>query len=59
MITDTEYSDIVIAQVLTDSNSKNAFIKKMTEATNGRILIEDVEKCYYAIVNGTPVIFDF
>lgn len=57
-ILDSQYTDIVVMNVLTDLNSKNAFIKKVTEATSGSAILEDIGNCYFADVNGATMIFE-
>ena len=57
-IINTDYTDIVVADVLTDELSKDSFIKKLTEATNGGISVEESDKIYFAIVDSEPVIFE-
>lgn len=57
-ILDSRYTDIVVLYVLTDLPSKNAFIKKVTEATSGGAVIEDMGNCYFADVNGSTMVFD-
>ena len=57
-ILDCQYTDIVVMHVLTDFDSKNAFIKKVTEATSGSAILEELGNCYFAEVNGSTMIFD-
>lgn len=57
-ILDSQYSDIVIMDILTDLNSKNAFVKKVTEATSGSTIIEDIGDCYFADVDGEIKVFN-
>lgn len=47
-IYDIEYTDTVKIKVLTDLASKQAFLKKVTEATNGRAEIEEVGDHFFA-----------
>jgi len=57
-ILDTHYTDTVTMEVLTDNLSKNAFIKKVTEATSGSAALEETGTCYYADVYGKTMVFE-
>ena len=57
-IINTDYTDIVVADVLTDELSKDSFVKKLTEATSGDVSVEESDKIYFAIVDSEPVIFE-
>lgn len=57
-ITRTEYTEIVVVEILTDELSKDSFIKKVTEATNGGAAIDESDKIHFAIVGGEPLIFE-
>ena len=57
-IINTDYTDIVVADVLTDELSKDSFVKKLTEATSGGVSVEESDKIYFAIVDSKPVIFE-
>lgn len=56
-IMDTEYSDIVIAHCLLKTEDLNAFEKKMTEATNGKVTIEKEEDMEFAVSDGDIIVF--
>lgn len=55
---DTSYTDIVAAKLLMPEEDTDAFVKKVTEATNGRAAIEFLRKPYYADNNGEILLFD-
>lgn len=57
-ILDTSYTDIVVSRLLMPEKDADAFTKKVTEATNGRAVIEAVGKPYYADHNGELLLFD-
>ncbi|MBQ8592265.1 MAG: YigZ family protein [Lachnospiraceae bacterium] len=46
-IKNSEYTQDVIVDVLVTEEQKDAFIKELTEATNGRIKIDELEKLYF------------
>ena len=56
-IMDTEYSDKVVAHCLLKNEELNAFEKKMTEATNGKVTIEKEEDMEFAISDGDVIVF--
>ena len=55
---DTDYTDIVVSRLLMPEEETDTFIKKVTEATNGRAVIEPAGKPYYADKNGEIVLFE-
>ncbi len=57
-ILDTEYTDIVSARVLVKEEEAESFVKKVTEATNGRASIEVLGTPYFADKNGELLLFD-
>ena len=57
-ILDTEYTDIVSARVLVKEEEAGSFVKKVTEATNGRASIEVLGTPYFADKNGELLLFD-
>jgi len=50
-IISTDYTDIVKATLLIPPDSLGAFQKKVTEATNGRANMEELEDVYYAFLD--------
>jgi uncharacterized YigZ family protein len=50
-ILSTDYTDIVKATLLIPPDALGAFQKKMTEATNGRAIMEELEDVYYAFLD--------
>lgn len=55
---ETSYTDIVVSRLLMEEADADAFIKKVTEATNGRASIELAGKPYFADKNGELLLFD-
>lgn len=43
----SDYAEAVTVQVLVEWEKKDAFIKEITEATNGRTEIEEIERLYF------------
>lgn len=58
LILDSEYSDVVVVTVLTCLQNKDSFIKKVTEATSGRAVIDDLGLCYSACCDKETLIFE-
>ncbi|MFA9464249.1 MAG: YigZ family protein [Velocimicrobium sp.] len=54
---DTEYTDIVKADVLVPIKDCNQFEQKVTEATNGKAKIVRVKEMYFGIVQGNVIFF--
>lgn len=46
-IQNSEYTEHVTLHVLVEWEQKDAFVKEVTEATNGRTEIEEIEKLYF------------
>lgn len=55
-VTDCIYTDKVLMKILASKDSVEAFVKKITEATNGKALINKEEERVYVIVEGKPVL---
>jgi uncharacterized YigZ family protein len=53
---DTEYTDIVAMINLVPLDQYNQFEKKVIEATNGKAIIENLDKVYYAVKNHSVLI---
>jgi len=53
---DTEYAQAVTVRAAVQANEAERFIKKVTEATNGRAEIEKSEKLFYGVVDGEAVL---
>ena len=58
MILDTLYTEGVEMQLLVPDTQYAAFIKEVTEASNGKVVPESEGLCYGADVEGTIEIFD-
>ena len=54
---DTIYTDIVTAILLVTEETEHAFCKKFLEATNGKAIYNELDKIYYANVNGNILEF--
>ncbi len=48
-IIETEYTDNVKLTIVLEADNYDAFTKKLIEATNGKVVIEDAEKVEYGI----------
>lgn len=53
---DTEYAEIVTVKVMVRSDEIQAFVKKVTEATNGQAEIEKSEELFYGVVDEKVVL---
>lgn len=53
---DTEYTDIVVMTNLVPIDQYNQFEKKVIEATNGKAIIENIGKVFYAFKNNSVLI---
>ena len=53
----TEYTDQVLVTVLVTPDTKQAFFKKVTEATSGRAIIEEQDAVWFATIDGEVVFF--
>lgn len=53
---DTQYAENVTAIFMVGTEEWNAFSKKVTEATNGKAVIEKSEEMYYGILDGELVL---
>lgn len=58
LILSSEYTDIVTVTVLTGLHDKDSFVKKVTEATSGRAVIDDLGLCYSAACGKETLIFN-
>lgn len=54
---ETLYTDIVTVTVLTTTDTCNAFIKKVTEATSGKAEITEQDPVWFCMADNTPVFF--
>lgn len=54
---ETLYTDTVTVTVLTTEASRDAFIKKVTEATSGKAEITEQDPVWFCMVDNTPVFF--
>lgn len=57
-IMESEYTDIVSLKVLVPKQSIGSIKKAVTEATNGKAKMEEVEDLYYAVLDGKVLIKD-
>lgn len=55
---DTEYSDRVKTTLLVPQEMVDQFLKKITEATNAQAEITELDDLYYAVADGTVLLFD-
>lgn len=53
---DTEYAETVTVRVMVQSGEIEAFIKKVTQATNGQAEIENSEELLYGVIDGTLIL---
>lgn len=56
-ITDTEYTERVVLNVLVPVEEEQAVVAEIIEGTNGQAVIEKGEACYFAEVDGRMEIF--
>ena len=57
-VLDIQYTDIVAARLMLPEADVDAFVKKVTEATNGKAVIELLGTPYYADNDGELLIFE-
>lgn len=57
-ILNTEYTDKVDLEVLLPEEIVKQIMAEITEGTNGQAVMESVEECYFANVNGEMIVFD-
>lgn len=57
-ILDTEYTDQVSARLLLPEEEAGAFMKRLTEATNGKAAVESLGEPYFADNDGEILLFD-
>lgn len=57
-IMDSEYTDIVTLRVLIPKHRIEGIKKAVTEATNGKAKMEEIEDLYYAVLDGKVLIKD-
>ena len=57
-ILNTEYTDKVDLEVLLPEEIVKQIMAEITEGTNGQAVMEIVEECYFANVNGEMMVFD-
>lgn len=55
-IGDTEYTDKVEMSIVANNTAVDSFIKKVTEATNGRCVIEKAGTIEYIVVDGKAIL---
>ena len=51
-VLDSEYTDKVQIRVILPEKETDRFVRELTEATNGRVKTEIIEKLYYALLDG-------
>ena len=56
-ILDSEYSDRVVLEVLLPKADIKSVLEEITEGTNGQAVIEMLEECYFADVDGRMEIY--
>lgn len=49
---DTLYTEDVLVKVVVPDDIENEFVKKITEGTNGKAVIEKVDEYYYGVIEG-------
>lgn len=54
---DTEYTDVVKTKVIVPMEYCDAFVKKVTEASNGKARIENLKDVYFATIDGKVLFF--
>ena len=57
-ILNSEYTDKVALEVLLPEAEVKAVMAEITEGTNGQAIMEVMEECYFANVNGEMLIFE-
>ena len=57
-ILNSEYTDKVALEVLFPETEVKAVMAEITEGTNGQAMMEVMEECYFANVNGEMLIFE-
>lgn len=57
-ILNSEYTDKVALEVLLPETEVKAVMAEITEGTNGQAVMEVMEECYFANVNGEMLIFE-
>lgn len=57
-ILNSEYTDKVTLEVLLPETEVKAVMAEITEGTNGQAMMEVMEECYFANVNGEMLIFE-
>ena len=57
-ILNSEYTDKVTFEVLLPETQVKAVMAEITEGTNGQAVMEVMEECYFANVNGEMLIFE-
>lgn len=57
-ILNSEYTDKVALEVLLPETEVKAVMAEITEGTNGQAIMEVMEECYFANVNGEMLIFE-
>ena len=53
----TDYTDIVTCTLFVTPEAEGIFLKKWNEQTSGQSLVERLEPCFCAMLDGSPVIF--
>ena len=53
----TDYTDIVTCTLFVTPDAEPAFLKKWNEQTSGQSLVERLEPCFCAMLDGSPVLF--
>lgn len=51
-VLDSEYTDKVQIRIILPEEETDRFVRELTEATNGRVKTEIIEKLYYALLDG-------
>lgn len=57
-VLNSEYTDKVALEVLLPETEVKAVMAEITEGTNGQAIMEVMEECYFANVNGEMLIFE-
>lgn len=57
-ILDSEYADNVKLEVLVPENAVEAVRSDITEGTNGQASMEEGERCWFAQIDGQPVVLE-
>ena len=57
-ILDSEYADNVKLEVLVPENAVDAVRSDITEGSNGQASMEEGEKCWFAQIDGQPVVLE-